>query len=573
MNQSTCAQQLTRSRLQHDVVLIGIMAALAACGLIYEYLLAHYASRIMGAYETTIFAMIGIMIVSMGIGAFAAKWLPCPFTGFVWLELTIGLFGGACVLVMAGAVALTYTLPAWLQTIYGLHPSITTDGLVVVSLQKFATYLPFVIGFMLGVMIGMEIPLIARIREKVHQKHLEHNTGTIYGADYIGAGVGAAIWVMFCLKIPVVVAAVGTGAVNVAAGFVFLLRYGDQLRHRKAIWIGHIGLVMLLLVMAVSGMTWMEAMHQTLFKDRIVYSKHTAYQHLVVTERIVGAGLPAIVSLNINGRLQFASNDEHIYHSFLSYPAMLASARREKVLIIGGGDGLAARDVLRWQPKQVMLIDLDQAMIDLFSGKDPELPAKLRRQLLDLNKYALTDSRVQTVAADAFNEVERLVSQGEHFDTIIVDLPDPSHPDLNKLYSDYFYSRLRLLLSADGAVAIQSTSPYHARKAFLSIGKTLSAAGFKVEQYHANVPSFGEWGWTIGTVQGLSALERIKQHTSLPIDDPWLSLEQILASFVFAPSFMQDIEDIEVNVLGSHRVYQYHHQAWAKRDGLFYIAQ
>ncbi|MBL4827296.1 MAG: polyamine aminopropyltransferase, partial [Spongiibacteraceae bacterium] len=480
---------------QHDVVLIGIMAALAACGLIYEYLLAHYASRVMGAYETTIFAMIGIMIVSMGIGAFSAKWISCPFKGFAWLEMAIGFLGGISVLVMAGAVALTFTLPAWLQSTYGLHPSITTDGSIVVSLKKMADYLPFVMGFFLGVMIGMEIPLIARIRQQVHEQTLEHNTGTIYGADYIGAGVGAAIWVLVCLKIPIVLAAVGTAAVNVVAGIIFLCVYNKHLPKVRVLWLGHACLLLVLVVMGISGSTWMNNMNQALFKDTIVYSKQTPYQQLVITERVVGAGLPPVVSLNINGRLQFSSNDEHIYHSFLTYPAMLASARHQRVLVIGGGDGLALRDVLRWGPNQVVLIDLDQAMTELFNGKDTQLPARVKKQLLALNENALNDPRVQIINGDAFNEVERLVAKQSYFDTIIVDLPDPSHPDLNKLYSDYFYARLKQLLSADGAIAIQSTSPYHSSDAFFSIGKTLAAVGFTMEQYHANVPSFGEWGW------------------------------------------------------------------------------
>ena len=137
---------------------------------------------------------------------------------------------------------------------------------------------------------------------------------------------------------------------------------------------------------------------------------------------------------------------------------------------------------------------------------------------------------MNVILGDAFIEVEKLVSRGEHYDTIIVDLPDPSHPDLSKLYSDFFYARLKELLSADGAIAIQSTSPYHARKAFISIGKTLRSAGFNTEQYHANVPSFGEWGWTIGTIRGRSASERIVEQRSMPVEDLWLSKDFMLAS-------------------------------------------
>ncbi|MCU7861370.1 MAG: spermidine synthase, partial [Candidatus Thiodiazotropha sp. (ex Lucinoma kastoroae)] len=301
-----------------------------------------------------------------------------------------------------------------------------------------------------------------------------------------------------------------------------------------------------------------------------IYSKVTPYQHITLTRRHVGQGLPSLWSLYINGRLQFSSSDENIYHSYLTYPALLSSARHDQVLVIGGGDGMAVRDILRWNPRQVTLIDLDATMISLFKGEDPDLPADIKQTLLNLNQDALNDPRVSIILGDAFIEVERLVTEGRHFDVIIVDLPDPSHPDLNKLYSDFFYARLKELLSGDGAIAVQSTSPYHAKKAFVSIGKTVQAAGYLTEQYHTNVPTFGEWGWTIGTVRGLTASQRIAQVGKLPVADPWLSKAALEAAFIFAPSFFEEIENIEVNRLGSHLVYAYHHAAWLKQNGVFY---
>ncbi len=560
----------SRRLLAHDALLIGSMLVLAGCGLIYEYLLAHYAGRILGAVESTIYAMIGIMIVAMGIGAFLARWIKCPFTGFAWLEVGIGLLGGSSILIMAGMLALTYTLPVWLQQIYGLHPSITTDGGFITTLQNIAFYTPFVAGFILGAMIGMEIPLIARVREQVHGQHLAHNTGTIYGADYIGAGIGAAIWVTVCLNIPIMTAAVGTAAVNLLIGLLFLWRYQSEISHPLRLWLVHAGLAVVLIVLAINGSGWVMQMNYTLFKDTPIYSKVTPYQHLTLTRRHVGQGLPNLLSLYINGRLQFSSSDENIYHSYLTYPALLASARHDQILVIGGGDGMAVRDILRWNPKQVTLVDLDADMVALFKGDDPDLPVDIERTLLGFNQNAFNDPRVSIIIGDAFIEVEKLVSEGRHFDTIIVDLPDPSHPDLNKLYTDFFYARLKELLSGDGAIAVQSTSPYHAKKAFVSIGKTMRAAGYLTEQYHTNVPTFGEWGWTIGTVRGMMPSQRIAQINELPVVNSWLSKATLKASFIFAPSYFEDTENIEVNRLGSHQIYQYHHEAWSKQNGVFF---
>ena len=560
-----------RELLYHDIFLITLMATLAGCGIIYEYLMAHYAGRVLGALESSIYAMIGIMIVAMGLGALLAKWLRCPFKSFAWLEWAIAFVGATALIVISLSISLAFTFPAYLQEIYGLHPSITTNGDVVKALAITAKATPFVVGALLGLMIGMEIPLIARIREQIHGQHLEHNLGTIYGADYIGAGIGAAIWVLFCLQLPILVAALSTALVNALIGIAFLLKYRRHLPRRKALWTAHLGLLALLAVLASGGASWMENMHRALFKDRVLYTKVTPYQHLSITERVLGAGLPKITSLYINGRLQFSSNDELIYHSYLTYPPLLASARQKKILVIGGGDGLALRDILRWQPEAVTLIDLDGAMISLFSGSDREAAA-ITERLLALNASAFLDPRVDVIIGDAFVEVESLVSAGRHFDTIIVDLPDPSHPDINKVYSTFFYLRLKQLLSGDGAIGIQSTSPFHTKQAFLSIGKTLHAAGFTTEQYHANVPTFGEWGWTIGTLRGKGPSARIADTQVLATKPPasWLSKPQILAAFVFSPHYFDELEKIKINTLGSHQLYQYHQRAWKQHGGAYF---
>ena len=231
-------KQSSRLRL-HDTALIGAMGLVAACGLVYEYLMAHFAGRILGAVEPTLYTMIGLMIVAMGLGAFAAKWISSIYRGFAWLELGIAVLGGTSVLALSAAVAVAYALPEWLRAVYGLDSSIVLDGGVAATLVAGARLLPFVAGFAIGFLIGMEIPLIARVREHIHARHLEHNLGTMYGADYIGAGAGAAVWVLVCLKMPIVFAAVGAAALNTLVGAAFLTIYRAQLKPVVALWIGH----------------------------------------------------------------------------------------------------------------------------------------------------------------------------------------------------------------------------------------------------------------------------------------------------------------------------------------------
>jgi len=552
------------------------MAVLAGCGLIYEYLLSHYAARVLGAVETTIFAMIGIMIVSMGIGSFAAKLLKNPFTNFAWLELLIALLGLSSVLIIASLFAFSNTLPQIIANTYGLPPDLNPEGGFFIFVQQFARFSPYIMGFVLGFLIGMEIPLIARIRETLYDKSLTHNAGTIYGADYIGAGIGAAIWVLFMLSLEITTAAVFTASVNLIAGLAFYIRYHKKIKFSPAFLLCHLILIAFALIIFNKGSTWDADLEATLYKDKVIYSEQTQYQHIAITKRIMNPNTAPIYALYINGRTQFSSFDERIYHEMLVHPAMTASAKHDNILVIGGGDGLALREVLKWNPKNVTMLELDKSIIQFFSEEkfDEESGTIINQALLDLNQNALKDKRLNIIYGDAFLSIEQLLQQQKLFDTIIIDLPDPSHPDLNKLYSDRFYEKVGHLLSGSGVMVVQSTSPYHAKKAFLSIGKTVKAAGYAhVEQFHQNVPSFGEWGWTIATKNGQSALNRLNETPQLTVKTHWLTPELMKASFIFPLNYFEETKNIKINTLNNHALYQYHQQAWQQEQGIYHVTE
>jgi spermidine synthase len=552
-----------------DTLLILTMAVLAGCGLIYEYLLSHYAGRVLGVMESTIYAMIGLMIVAMGLGAFAARKIQCAFNGFVWLEFTIALLGCSSIIVIGGLIAITQTFPHIISEMFSLPPDALPQGGLFKQLTYLAFNSPFFFGFLIGFFIGMEIPLIARIREEIHQTHLKNNLGTIYGADYVGAGCGAAIWVLFLLTIDISKASALTAALNLAAGSIFIAYYWQKLRWRKILISLHLVLLVFIVVIYQQGNTWLNQMSNLLYTDKVVYSDSTRYQQLTFTQRHMGVEQANIINFYLNGRLQFSSIDEHIYHGYLVSPVLAASARHDNILIIGGGDGLALRDVLQWSPQQVTLIDLDGEIVDIFQRPDNKLPSSLSRKIIALNEASLQDDRVNIIKADAFLAINELLRKRIVFDAIIVDLPDPSHPDLNKLYSVNFYARLKQLLAGDGVMAIQSTSPYHAKDSFISIGKTVKAANFSsVEQYHDNVPSFGEWGWTIATKLGASPLNRLKTLNELPVKHNWLTLPLLISSFEFPHNFYLQQDNIPVNYLGSHAIYQLHQNAWRDQQGL-----
>jgi len=566
------SNQTTRSLRRHDFVLFAIMGILAGCGLIYEYLLSHYAGRVLGAVEQVIFAMIGIMIVSMGLGAFTARIFKSYFNAFAWLEVTIALIGASSVLVLAAITAMANILPQILMDTFSLPPDLIPRGGMIIWVHNVASIMPYVTGFILGFLIGMEIPLIASIRETLYGEHVEHNTGSVYGADYIGAGIGAAIWVVFMLALPPTVAAVLTASVNLLVGLLFYTIYRKRISLGVWVVLAHAMVAAVIVVIAVNGLDWDKSMEDLLYKDKVIFSYNTKYQHVTITERIMDPAKPKIISLFINGRSQFASNDEIIYHSMLVAPVMHAAARHDNILIIGGGDGLALRDVLRWQPTSVDLIDIDKTVVDFFTTPYLEKGVVINQSLLDLNQRAFSDARVHTHFGDAFLEVDTLIQQGKLYDAIIVDLPDPSHPDLNKLYTARFYAKLSSLLAGDGSLVIQSTSPYHAKNTFLSIGKTVKYAGLlHVEQYHHNVPSFGEWGWTIATKNGLSAKARIMQKEALQVDDGWSTRGVLLAAFEFNKHYFDRLDSIKVNRINNQAAYEYHKADWEKQQGIYLI--
>ncbi len=554
----------------NDIAIMAVTGVLAGCGLVYEYLLAHAAGRVLGAVETVIFSMIGVMIVAMGIGAFLARTVREPFAGFAWLEASLAALGGLSVLVLGAITALIVLLPRTLADTFGLPPDLVPQGGLVETLERVSALAPYALGAVLGVLVGMEIPLLARVRQEVHRRHLTHNTGTIYGADYIGAGIGAALWVAFMLAMEPARAAVLTAAANLLMGVVFLVLFRHWIRRIWLLVALHGVVAATLLVAGAHATDWARAMEELLYRDRVVFSTTTEHQRLTVTERVIDPALAPVVSFYINGRLQFASNDEHVYHAMLTYPPLAASARRDSVLVIGGGDGLAVRDILRWNPSEVVVLDLDPGVIDLFSKPLVRDGRVVNRALLELNGFAFRDPRVDVRFGDAFLTVDELLAGGRTFDAIVVDLPDPSHPDLSRLYTDRFYAKLRQLLAGDGAMAVQSTSPYHAREAFLAIGKTVAAAGFAaVEQYHQNVPSFGEWGFTVAVKRGRAPSRRIADLKTLPVDDGWTTRDVLRGAFAFAKGQFDGIEDIEVNRLGNAALYRYYQRNWEAQQGLF----
>ncbi len=385
-------------------------------------------------------------------------------------------------------------------------------------------------------LVGLEIPLVMRIlkRDLVFREVVSQ----VLTFDYLGAlAVSILFPILLVPHLGLIRSALLFGVLNVAVALWAWWLFREQLPN--AGWLraqGGVALLSLLTAFAAAGKLTALAESQ-LYADDIVYAESTPYQRIVLTR------WKDDLRLHLNNNLQFSSRDEYRYHEALVHPglATLPSARR--VLVLGGGDGLAVREILKYpQVDSVLVVDLDPAMTRLFASAPP-----LRR----LNQDALNSPRVRVVNADALQWLEE---NDESFDFVVVDFPDPSNFSLGKLYSASFYRLLDRHLAANGLAVIQSTSPLYARRSFWCIVTTLESVGLLATPYHALVPSFGEWGFVI------AGRRPYRPPQSYDVDTRFLTRETTPALFVF-PRDMERV-DAEVNRLNNQVLVRYFEQEW-----------
>lgn len=436
-------------------ILLGNVLVIAVCGLIYELQAATLSSFVLGDSVTQYSLIIGLYLSAMGLGAWLSSFVKRGLARtFLEVELAVALVGGLSVPLLY----LCYVRPALFMVL------LYADVLAV------------------GTLVGLELPLLMRIvRERLE---FEDVVSRVLTFDYAGALVASLLFPLFFLpQLGLVRTSLVTGTLNALVALLgtWLLR---PLLERSAVGLRVRAVLLLLLLgaVAVKAESVVEWTERDLFDGEVAFSRTTPYQRIVVTTPARGG-----FQLHLNAHLQFNSLDEYRYHEALVHPAMLSSASPRQVLILGGGDGLALREVLRYPTvERVTLVDIDPAMTQL-SYDFPRLGA--------LNGNAYDDGRVEVVNRDA---LIWLGETGTTYDAVLIDFPDPHSYALGKLYSTRFYRLLRSRMSADAALGIQATSPFTTRRSYWCIVRTLEAAGFVVRPYVASVPSFGgTWGFAL----------------------------------------------------------------------------
>ena len=427
---------------------------ISTCGLVYELIAGTAASYLLGDSVTQFSTVIGVYLFAMGIGSYLSKFIEKNIIlVFVQVELLIGLVGGTS----AAILFLMFNhIENFRVLLYGL-----------VSI--------------IGILIGLEIPLLMRIlKDRLEFKDL---VSKVFTFDYIGALLASLAFPLVLVpQLGLMRSAFLFGLLNIVVAIWTLHIFKGDLpwmRSLRAIGV-------FLAVGLVCGFAYAENLttlaEVAQFQEPVIYSTSTPYQRIVVT----GGGKE--IKLFLNGNLQFNSRDEYRYHEALVHPTMTGLQNPKDILVLGGGDGMAVRELLKYPSVQkITLIDLDSAMTDLF--KEQEF-------LTRLNSNSLNNAKVEVINQDAFVWLKHC---GKKFDCVVVDFPDPSNFSLGKLYSDTFYRTLKNVVSPTGAIVIQSTSPYYAKNSYWCVVNTLNSIGFHTIPYHAYVPSFGDWGYVIAS--------------------------------------------------------------------------
>ncbi len=438
-----------------EVTLLISVFVVAACGLVYELAAGALASYLLGDSILQFSTIIGAYLFAMGIGSWLSRFFDRQLTAhFLRIELLVALVGGfmPALLFLANAYA-----PASFR--------ILLYGMVLV----------------VGTLVGLEIPLVMRILKR--EVTLKNLVSQVLTFDYLGAlAVSVAFPLVLVPQLGLVRTGLFFGILNAAVAVWALWIFRHELRRFTAHAIACGATLTALLTGFVLADRITTLAEDKLYHDRVVLAETSPYQRMVVTAGKTG------YKLFLNGNLQFAERDEYRYHEALVHPALSAYGAPRKVAVLGGGDGMAVREILKYPSvESVTLVELDPLMTNVFSKN----PAMVR-----LNANALNAPRVHIVNTDAFAWLQ----EGEEvFDAIIVDFPDPTNFSIGKLYTASFYALLAQRLSASGYAVIQTTSPLVARKSFWTIVTTIESVGLKATPYHANVPSFGEWGYVIAS--------------------------------------------------------------------------
>jgi len=487
--------------------------------MVTEYTLATLASYLLGDSIRQWTIVISLMLFSMGLGSrYSRKFEAQLLDRFVLIE-----FG------------LSFLCTFSAMFCFWISAYTINFGLVI-----------YAVACMIGFMTGLEIPLITRINQSYES--LRENISSVMEYDYYGGLLGGALFAFVLLPfLGLTYTPVLIGSLNLLVASLILWYFPDRLMRPRILNIQFAALFLVSVLAFVVAKPIVLYGEQHKYKDKIVYQEQTRYQKIVVTQ------WKEDYWLFINGSTQFSTYDEERYHEPLVHPLMGLIKERKDILLLGGGDGLAAREILKYPDvENLTLVDLDPAMTRL---------ARQDTIFLSINQGSLNDPRVRVVNQDAYQFIK---NSGDLYDAVIIDLPDPKSVSLSLLYSLGFYKMVEKHLKPFGSMVTQSTSPLYSPEAFLCIKKTMEAAGFSTVPYQNSVPSMGQWGWVIGVRHEAMPAQRLKQELLTlefaDIETRFFNRDAMISMAHFGKGLFEKEAQIEPNTQFDHNILKYYRQ-------------
>lgn len=502
-----------KRKLNFEYLLLFAVFIIATCGLIYELVAGTLASYLLGDSVKQFSFIIGVYLFSMGIGSYFSKFIKSnQLNTFIEIEILVGIIGGL------------------------------SSVLLFVLFEKvdYFQFVLYLLVFVTGCLVGLEIPLLMNIlKDRVAFSDLVSNVFTF---DYIGALLASVLFPLVLIpQLGVMKTSLFFGMINMAIAIVLSFVLSAEIKKPFLLKAKSVFCFLVLLIVFVFSDRILAYSEEKLYGENIVFTNTTPYQRIVLTHN------KNDYKLYLNNNLQFCSSDEYRYHEALVHPAMECAPSVKKILVLGGGDGLAIREILKYKEvDSITLVDLDEKMTSMFA-ENPILKG--------FNHASFSNPKVSVFNKDAFLWLKET---SKKFDVVIIDFPDPSNYSLGKLYSQKFYERLQAVLNPQAIVVVQTTSPYFAPKSFWCINKTMSKSFEKTDAYHVYVPSFGEWGYSIASKEVMLDFNQVRRKVD--------GLRFYEHRFSKLNHFSKDMiaHDVEVNRLDNQILVRYFDEEWGK---------
>jgi len=473
-NNSSPVSSLTNA--QAGVLLFSILIV-ALCGIVYELIIGTVSSYLLGNSVYQFSLTIGFFMFAMGLGSWISKFFDKEYIrNFVTIEVAIALVGGISSTLLF--MAFPFARPLYELTMYTLI-------------------------LIIGALVGMEIPILTALLSQKNE--VRDSIANVMSLDYLGALIGSVAFPLLLLpSLGLVQSSFAIGLINILVATVNVFIFRKHLKNFQNLLFACITILVMLFIFIVYGSHITRFAEKQLYFDQIVYSKQTKYQKLVVTRSTSNRDQ----RLYIDGHIQFSSRDEYRYHEYLVHPVLSIPGEVKNVLILGGGDGLAARETLKHRDiEQIHLVDIDPEMLRIGT----ELPMLTR-----LNNQSMSSEKLTAFAEDAFSFINQ---PGVMYDRVIIDMPD------------------------------QSSSPFFTRNVYWSIESTLDAVFENTYSYQTSLPSFGIWGFHMASNQ-----QQFPSEWSFDIETKSLTTETMRASSIFGKDIAK--LDAPVNSIMEPKLYQ-----------------